>query len=278
MDNTIYTATGCVRCKIAKRYMEENGMAYREFDIKTTGKDVFAQFYRANRRAIYRDQDGIEFPVFTDGSTIRQGVGVVIGYLISRGGLDGFIGRSGLHGEWIDGLDLSGGDPDQADALIAVLSYLKKNGLKLQLTTNGKNSAVLEKVLGKLLGDRMIMEVKGPASLYGRLLGEEIASDEILRSIALTARFPEYAFYTTVAPVMRADGTVSYLTPEEIGETARMIGEAGGSKKHPYRLRGYDPRRAPDERIRSIEPLPDSTMFKYRTAARRHQVMTEIDK
>jgi pyruvate-formate lyase-activating enzyme/glutaredoxin len=278
MDNTIYTATGCVRCKIAKRYMEENGMAYREFDIKTTGKDVFAQFYRANRRAIYRDQDGIEFPVFTDGSTIRQGVGVVIGYLISRGGLDGFIGRSGLHGEWIDGLDLSGGDPDQADALIAVLSYLKKNGLKLQLTTNGKNSAVLEKVLGKLLGDRMIMEVKGPASLYGRLLGEEIASDEILRSIALTARFPEYAFYTTVAPVMRADGTVSYLTPEEIGETARMIGEAGGSKKHPYRLRGYDPRRAPDERIRSIEPLPDSAMFKYRTAARRHQVMTEIDK
>lgn len=278
MDNTIYTATGCVRCKIAKRYMEENGIAYREFDIKTTGKDVFAQFYRANRRAIYRDQDGIEFPVFTDGSTIRQGVGVVIGYLISRGGLDGFIGRSGLHGEWIDGLDLSGGDPDQADALIAVLSYLKKNGLKLQLTTNGKNSAVLEKVLGKLLGDRMIMEVKGPASLYGRLLGEEIASDEILRSIALTARFPEYAFYTTVAPVMRADGTVSYLTPEEIGETARMIGEAGGSKKHPYRLRGYDPRRAPDERIRSIEPLPDSAMFKYRTAARRHQVMTEIDK
>jgi pyruvate-formate lyase-activating enzyme len=253
-------------------------MAYREFDIKTTGKDVFAQFYRANRRAIYRDQDGIEFPVFTDGSTIRQGVGVVIGYLISRGGLDGFIGRSGLHGEWIDGLDLSGGDPDQADALIAVLSYLKKNGLKLQLTTNGKNSAVLEKVLGKMLGDRMIMEVKGPASLYGRLLGEEIASDEILRSIALTARFPEYAFYTTVAPVMRADGTVSYLTPEEIGETARMIGEAGGSKKHPYRLRGYDPRRAPDERIRSIEPLPDSAMFKYRTAARRHQVMTEIDK
>jgi len=42
MDNAIYTATGCVRCKIAKRYMEENGIAYREFDIKTNGRDFFA--------------------------------------------------------------------------------------------------------------------------------------------------------------------------------------------------------------------------------------------
>jgi len=203
---------------------------------------------------------------------------VVIGYLISGGGLDGFIGRSTLHGEWIDGFDLSGGDPDQADGLITVLTYLKKNGLKLQLTTSGKNSTVLEKVLSKTLGDRLIMEVKGPASLYGRLLGEEIAPDEIFRSIALTAGFPEHAFYTKVAPVVRADGTISYLTPEEIGETARMIEEASGGKKHPYRLRGYVPAMAPDDRIRSLEPLPDSAMFKYRTAARRYQVMTEIDK
>ena len=256
MDNTIYTATGCTRCKIAKRYMQENGIEYQEFDIKAEGKDVFAQFYRANRPSIYRDQDGIEFPVFTDGSAIRQGVSVVIGYMIAGSGLDGFIGRSRLHGEWIDGFDLSGGDPDQADALIAALSYLKKNRFKLQMTANGRNSALLETVLDKKLGDRVIMEVNGPASLYGCLLGEEIASDEISRSIALTAKFPEYAFYTTVAPLVRADGTVRYLTPEEIGETAKMIEEAGGSKKHPYRLRSYDPKRARDDRIRSLEPLP----------------------
>jgi pyruvate-formate lyase-activating enzyme/glutaredoxin len=279
MGNTIYTATGCARCKITKRYMGENGIEYEEFDVKGEGEEAFGQFYRANRKKIFRGKDGVEFPVFTDGNEIRQGVSVIIGYLMADSRLDGFIGQSALHGEWIDGFDLSGGDPDQADGLIAVLSYLKKNGLKLQLTANGRNSAVLERVLEKKLGDRMIMEVKGPASLYGRLLGEEIDPEEIFRSIALTAGFPEYTFYTTVAPVVREDGALSYLTPEEIGETAKMIEEATGSKKHPYVLRRYDPNSVLDDApIKYVEPLPDSAMFKYRTAARRHQVMTEIEK
>ena len=278
MGNTIYTATGCARCKITKRYMGENGIEYEEFDVKGEGEEAFGQFYRANRKKIFRSKDGVEFPVFTDGNEIRQGVSVIIGYLIADSRLDGFIGQSALHGEWIDGFDLSGGDPDQADGLLAVLSYLKKNGLKLQLIANGKNSSIVERVLEKNLGDRMIMEVKGPASIYGRLLGEDIASDEISRSIALTARFPEYAFYTTVAPVVRTNGAVSYLTPDEIGEAAKMIEEASGSNKHPYSLRRYDPKNVLDGRIKSIEPLPDSAMFKYRTAARRYQVMTEIEK
>ena len=83
MSNAIYTATGCARCKITKQFMQENGIDYEEYDFKGEGKEAFSRFYRANRSDIYRDKDGVEFPVFTDGKAIRQGVSVVIGYLLA---------------------------------------------------------------------------------------------------------------------------------------------------------------------------------------------------
>jgi glutaredoxin len=105
MTNQIYTATGCVRCKITKRFMKDNGISYEEYDFKAEGKEAFSQFYRDNRKDIFRDKDGVEFPVFTDGRVIRQGLSVVVGYLIAGEALSGFIGRNRLHGE----LSYSGG-------------------------------------------------------------------------------------------------------------------------------------------------------------------------
>ena len=281
MGHTIYTATGCTRCKITKKFMDEQGIAYEELDIKGDGMQAFRKFYGANRSAIYRGEDGVEFPVVTDGSAIRQGVAVAIAYLLAGTQLDGFIQRCELRHEWVDGLHISGGDPALADQLIAVLSFLKKSGLKLQLDTSGKNAAILEMLLQKGLGDRVVMEVKGPATLYPALLGENIDPAEIENSISLAARFPEYEFYTTVAPLIRTadDKTpADYLSPEEIGETAGWIESATGSKKHPYQLRSFDPQACSDERFKDMEALPSGEMFKYRTAARRHMVMTEIEK
>lgn len=278
MRNSLYSVSGCVRCKITKRFMVDHGIAFDEFDINAEGKEAFTRFYRANRNAIFRDKDGVEFPVFSDDSVIRQGVGVIIGYLIAGDGLDGFIGRSVLHGDWIDGFNISGGDPARVDKLIRVLSYIKQSRLKIQLTTNGKNAAVLEKVVARGLGDRLVMEVKGPAELYEALTGESINARELAQSIRVAAGFGEYQFYTTIAPVLRSDGHISFLSPEEIAQTARMIEAATGSKKNPYELRAFDFTDAPEEVAKSVEALPDSAFFKYRTAARRYQVMTEIKK
>jgi len=268
MINTIYSATGCARCKITKRYMTEQSIAFEEFDInKAAGKDAFSKFYRTNRSAIFRDKDGVEFPVFTDGTVIRQGVSVIIGHLIAGKGLDGFINHSVLHGKWISGFCISGGDPDRAEELIRVLSYLKQSGLKIQLTTSGKNAAVLEKILAKGLGDRMIMEVKSPGMPYEQITGQAISVQELQQSIRLATQFGEYQFYTTIEPVRRRDGQFSYLTPEEISQTAQMIETATSSKKHPYELRLFNPKSAADEALKSVGVLHSSAMFKYRTAA-----------
>jgi pyruvate-formate lyase-activating enzyme/glutaredoxin len=281
MSLTIYTATGCTRCKITKKFMNEQEIAYEELDIKGDGMQAFRKFYGANRSAIYRGEDGVEFPVVTEGNVIRQGVAVAIAYLLADTQLDDFIRRCELKHEWIDGLHVSGGDPALGDQLIVLLKFLKKNGLKLQLDTNGKNASILEQLLEEGLGDRVVMEVKGPADLYPAMLAETIDPAEIEKSISLAARFPEYKFYTTVVPVIRqADGEqqAGYLTPEEISETAGWIESATGSKKHPFQLRHFDPQTCSDEKLNSIEALPSSEMFKYRTAARRHMVLAEIEK
>jgi pyruvate formate lyase activating enzyme len=280
MGLTLFTATGCVRCNIAKKFMREKNIAFEEHDAVGEGKERFGQFYRTHRHAVVRGREGVEFPVLADGDAIRQGMAPVIAYLHSGTRLDGFIGPGAFSKGWVGGIHVSAGGPAAASELSEVLGFLKQNGLKLQLDTDGRNPAILERLLELGLGDRAVMEIKGPASLYGVITGPEIDPAEVGRSMALVSRFPEYRFETTVAPVPRAEGgraSIGYLTPEEIAETARWLKESTGSHRQPYFLRIFDPQTHPDDSSRSVEKLPHTALFRHRTAARKFQVLTEIE-
>jgi pyruvate-formate lyase-activating enzyme len=162
-----------------------------------------------------------------------------------------------------------------------VLGFLKKNGLTLQFDTNGKNASVLQKLLEQGLGDRVIMDLKGPLALYSDILGEAIDPQEIHRTMELVKKFPEYRFETTVAPVFGQGGEswgIRYLTPEEIGATAKWIKDVTDSNKQPYLLRIFDPATSPDQRFNSVEKLPPGALLRYRSAARKHQVLTEVER
>jgi pyruvate formate lyase activating enzyme len=279
MSLTLFTATGCSRCNIAKKFMRENGIVFVEHDAVGEGKELFGQFYRAHRSDIFRGADGIEFPVLADGNAIRQGVAPVIAYLQAGKRLDGFIGRSELSQGWVSGLNVSAGDPAALDMLSEVLGFLKKNGLKLQLKTDGRQALVLERLLDQGLGDRMVMALKGPRALYGAILGAEVDAEEVVRSMALVVKFPEYRFETTVAPVPRGErGSegIAYLTPEEIAETARWLKEVTGSHRQPYFLRMFTPPADSDGGFHTLEALSSNALLRHRSAARRHQVLTEI--
>ena len=106
-------------------------------------------------------------------------------YCISAGvtGIDGFIGHSQLSKRWIDGLHVSVGDPSLIDELVTVLNFWRKNGLQLQLDTNGKNASILERLLQEGLGNRIFMDVKGPLLFYGKFLGDEVNQSEIRKTI-----------------------------------------------------------------------------------------------
>ncbi|MEW6622149.1 MAG: hypothetical protein AB1420_03295 [Bacillota bacterium] len=170
MSITIFTATGCTRCKIVKSFMDDRKIDYVEKDMKAEGKDEFQSFYKANRNSIHRGPDGVEFPIITDGVEIRQSIRPSIAFLHAGKKLDGFFRVGTLHREWVDGINISGGNPEDADSFIQVLKYLKGNNMKLQIDTNGKNSEILQRVLDEGLVDVAIMNVLGHYYMLGTFL------------------------------------------------------------------------------------------------------------
>jgi mycoredoxin len=52
MDVTIYTAFWCPDCRIAKRFLAEHNVAYKEIDIETTPGAAEEVIKRTGKRAI----------------------------------------------------------------------------------------------------------------------------------------------------------------------------------------------------------------------------------
>ncbi|MDR2055297.1 MAG: hypothetical protein LBQ10_05460, partial [Desulfovibrio sp.] len=77
MDIILYTAPDCIRCKIVKDFLAERGIKYGVIDFKADAQE-FNSFYRANRNAIYRNPEGVEFPLYFNGKVIKQGSGEII--------------------------------------------------------------------------------------------------------------------------------------------------------------------------------------------------------
>jgi len=281
MPINIYSAPGCVRCKTIKTFLETHHIIFQDHDSLGSGKEAFRNFYKKNRPFIYRGPDGVEFPICSDGEIIRQGLPQVLACLMAGSSLDGYFKPGTLHGSWVDGIYISDGDPQYGDALLKVLEYTKKHKFKIQLNTNGLNASLLKQLLEKNLIDRITMEVKGPLELYPVLLKKPVDPKDIKKSIDLVSRCKNYTYMTFIAPIIRREGeseNISYITPEEISETARLIEMITKSSLKPYKLRPFYPKTANKGRQQEWEPLTQNQLFQYRTSARKYQFKTEIEK
>jgi len=273
MSLIIFTSTGCARCKTAKSFLDDKGVSYEENDIKGDGREAFNLFYRENRPRIYRGKEGVEFPILFTGEKIIQGVGEILGWLQAGENLKGFIHRSELSHGWIDGLNISTGTRDFGDDFLTVLRYLKKQGLKIQLESYGRNADLLEVVIRENLVDRIIFDLLGTAKIYEAITGRPLKREELVQSIVLAIQAPDYKFVLTMRPVKRNDGKLAFITPEEAAQAAALVEQTTGNKKHPFFIRALSPSPELD-----IAPLPHTALFKYRTACRRYMVMAEIFK
>ena len=255
MSYTLYSITGCTRCKILKAAMADKELAYEEKNMLAEGKEDFQKFYSQNRKFIVRGAEGIEFPLLHCPVGILQGLPATLAQVLFDVKLNGFVSVGSLHKEWVDGLHVSGGNPYYADDFLQLLRTIKSNNMKLQLETDGRNPALLERILAENLASVVIMNVLGPARIYPSLLGQDVNPAEIQQSIELVAKSPEYKFLARVTP---------QLTPADVGETAQRISEATGSMKTPYYLKPVDPN----------EP---GSLLPHRSAARRFLVLTDIE-
>ncbi|MGI6553092.1 MAG: hypothetical protein ACOX37_08765 [Bacillota bacterium] len=133
----------------------------------------FRAFYKANRSSIYRGPEGIEFPIFTDGVEIRQGIGATIAYLHAGSKLDGFFsarktppGMGGRNPHFrrkpTMGRRLSSG------AALLKKSYISSCSWRPTERTVAFSSRSWNEGLAQLV---MIMNVLGPRSLYQQDFG-----------------------------------------------------------------------------------------------------------
>ena len=271
MAFTIFSTTGCMRCKIVKSYMDDHGMVYEDHDIKAEDKDVFNGFYRRNRPDIFRGKEGIEFPILYTGEKIKQGVGEILAFLKSEDKLTEFIKRSDLSHGWISGLNISAGNVSMGNDFLEILRYIKAHGLLIQLETDGRNANLLETIIKENLVDRLFFQLRGPAELYKAITGYSLKDEDLFKSLSLVKKSPEYQIILSIACLERPNGETEFLTYEEAKKAAALVEQATGSKKHPFYIKGVVP---PPEL--GIKALPSSAFFKYRTACRPHMILAEI--
>lgn len=271
MPFTLFSATGCMRCKIVKSYMDDIGITYQEFDFKSDGKDAFNSFYRKHRSDICRGEEGVEFPILYSGKRVVQGVGMIIAFLKAEDKLNDFVTRSELSHGWISGLNSSAKDASLGDDFIKIVGYLKTHGLKTQVETDGRNAHILNQLLEKHLVDRLIFNLRGPADLYETLTDSPLSREELYQSLSLVEQCPQYKIILTIAPVQRASDKIEYISLEEAGQAAALVEEATNKKNHPFYIKASMPSAEME-----VEALPPSFLFKYRTACRRYMVKTEI--
>ena len=189
MGITLYTAPDCIRCKIVKAFLAERGLAYDTIDFKADAQE-FNTFYRTNRKAIYRNPEGVEFPLFSDGEVIKQGSGEIIAYLLSGHTLEACVTRSDmLHGK-IAGLYPSQCPAGQEDNFAVLVDRLAAGGLQVWLQTDGRKPELLEKLL-KTKDVHVVCNLVGGPEASTKIFGGAPSKEELAKTIALVQATPD---------------------------------------------------------------------------------------
>jgi pyruvate formate lyase activating enzyme len=269
MKYSLFSATGCRRCKIVKSYLEEHNIEFSEFDIKADGKEKFNAFYRLNRSSIYRGEEGIEFPLLFEGEQVVQGVGVIVAFLKNKELLGEFVSRSDLSQGWVSGLSIGTGYPSLNNNFIDLILFLKDHGLQTCIETDGRNSHLMNRLIESKLIDKLIFNLYGPAAIYEEVSGSPISEEELSKSLSLLSNCPEYQIILSLSPFWRDGKNKDIIEPDEAARAAAFVEKATGKKTHPFFIK---------EDISGQEKaaLPEFNIFKYRTACRRYMVKSEI--
>jgi pyruvate formate lyase activating enzyme len=141
---------------------------------------------------------------------------------------------------WINGIVICGGEPTCQFSLVNFLEKIKSRWLAVKLDTNGNNLDSLEMISKRKLVNYIAMDVKGPMSLYAKLTGKDFIDerDDVGKGISIIPTFPDYEFRTTVVPIYE-DNKLRWMTPEEIGNTAKLICDWTDDNQHKYFLQRF---------------------------------------
>ena len=163
----------------------------------------------ANRKAIYRNPKAWRFPLFDDGTVIKQGSGEVIAYLLSGHALEER-GHAQRHCGWISGLYLSQCPAAGEDHFVELVQQLAKKGGLTVCATDGRTiPPCSERLIGLNALAKVQLNIPGPASVYEALYGSAPTKDRLAKTIELVKAFPDHEIRFPRHPALRSRGAVS---------------------------------------------------------------------
>lgn len=273
MAYTLYTAPDCLRCKIVKAFMADHGISYVQYDFKAD-KDIFNRFYRAQRPSIYRNPEGVEFPMLHDetNNVTKQGSGEIIAYLLSGQTLESCVSRSELLHGWISGLHVSRCPSGQTENFLTLVRALAKGELKVSLETDGRRPELLAAILRENLAARVLLTIPGPADVYPYASGGILEAEDLAKTIALVRAHKEQQVRLLLMPLTPPDALPLYITPTQAGEAAKMVFDACGDMQMPFTVQ------LSSKTAEGLAPLNESELLPYRSQVRNHLVKADITK
>jgi pyruvate formate lyase activating enzyme len=125
---------------------------------------------------------------------------------------------------WIDGVEVSGGEPTIHPGLADLIGVFRSCGLAVKLDTNGSNPGVLKSLLDAGLVAAVAMDLKGPLDdSYCTAAGVEVDLDFIQASIdILRSSSIEREFRITVVPGMHAARDIRSVA-QALGKGEKLI-------------------------------------------------------
>ena len=274
MSITLYTAPDCIRCKIVKAFLAERNIEYGTVDFKENAQE-FNTFYRTNRKAIYRNPEGVEFPLFFDGETVKQGSGEIIAYLLSGHIMEACVTRSDLlHGQ-ISGLYPSCCPDGQEENFVTLVDRLSKGGLNVVVQSDGRKPELLKTLLS--IGNvSAILNLAGSAETHAALYGGAPTKEELAASAELVSG-SEGGIVRFLAQPLPGEGDAKrWPGREDAAAAAAMLAEATGKPTMPYQIAAVTADMIPG--LQGLEPLPESELLVYRSASRKFLFKADIAK
>jgi pyruvate formate lyase activating enzyme len=160
---------------------------------------------------------------------------------------------------WIDGVEITGGEPTlYGEALVNLIRHLKDMGFMVKLDTNGTNPGLLAEMLHNGFLDYIAMDIKAPLNKgrYRDVTGVDADIDSIIRSKdIIISSLCGYEFRTTIIP-----GIISVSCIKEIAQSLLP------AKR--YRLQQFRPMDTLDPAYLSLKPYPEKDLEKMEDTAR----------
>ncbi|MDD5699903.1 MAG: anaerobic ribonucleoside-triphosphate reductase activating protein [Candidatus Nanoarchaeia archaeon] len=180
--------------------------------------------------------------------------------------------------DFIDGVVISGGEPTLQRELALFCEEIKKLGFMVKLDSNGSHPEVLKILKEKKLVDYAAMDIKVVKEKYEEITNNKTDLGKIEESMKIISEFPGYEFRTTVVPVYRKNGEISFMTTEEVCGIAKWIVSVTGGNNHKYFLQPFVPREngLVDSRLESFPETPKKLLKEMEQEARKHLPNTKI--